>query len=216
MVGGSTATVSVAVQAPAASTSAVSRADDDYLDHGPRTATLAGANSPTGKITFRAYGPDDADCSDPPAWGRSVTVSGNGDYASPTFAPPQAGTYRFIAAYSGDAQNPKATGSCDDAGESVTAIDPIAVDDAYTIDVDSGPRRFDVRANDQNPGGRPFSVSSFDQPANGTVARDGGALAYTPDPGYCNSPPGDAPDTFTYTLVGGSTATVSVAVRCGG
>jgi hypothetical protein len=42
------------------------------------------------------------------------------------------------------------------------------------------------------------------------------ATGYTPDPGYCN-PNGSEPlDTFTYTLNGGSTATVSVQVRCPG
>ena len=40
-------------------------------------------------------------------------------------------------------------------------------------------------------------------------------LTYQPDANYCNSPPGTAPDTFTYTLNGGSTATVSVTVTCG-
>jgi hypothetical protein len=40
-------------------------------------------------------------------------------------------------------------------------------------------------------------------------------VTYTPDAGYCN-PQGTLPDdTFTYTLNGGSTATVSVRVRCG-
>ena len=39
-------------------------------------------------------------------------------------------------------------------------------------------------------------------------------LTYQPDPNYCNSPPGATPDTFTYTLTGGSTATVSVTVTC--
>ena len=36
-------------------------------------------------------------------------------------------------------------------------------------------------------------------------------LTYQPDANYCNS---GTPDTFTYTLTGGSTATVSVTVTC--
>ena len=54
------------------------------------------------------------------------------------------------------------------------------------------------------------------QPANGTVVITGGGtgLTYQPDPNYCNNPPGTSPDTFTYTLNGGSTATVSVTVTC--
>ena len=39
-------------------------------------------------------------------------------------------------------------------------------------------------------------------------------LTYEPDPNYCNDPPGTTPDTFTYTLNGGSTATVSITVTC--
>jgi large repetitive protein len=48
------------------------------------------------------------------------------------------------------------------------------------------------------------------QPANGTVAitNAGADLTYTPNPNYCNDPPGTTPDTFTYTLNGGSIATV--------
>jgi Bacterial cadherin-like domain len=39
-------------------------------------------------------------------------------------------------------------------------------------------------------------------------------VSYAPDANYCNSQPGGSPDTFTYTLNGGSTATVSVTVTC--
>ena len=54
------------------------------------------------------------------------------------------------------------------------------------------------------------------QPANGTVIITGGGtgLTYQPNPNYCNNPPGTSPDTFTYTLNGGSTATVSITVTC--
>ncbi len=54
------------------------------------------------------------------------------------------------------------------------------------------------------------------QPANGTVVITGGGtgLTYQPNPNYCNNPPGTTPDTFTYTLNGGITATVSVTVTC--
>ncbi|MGB0101955.1 MAG: Ig-like domain-containing protein, partial [Nocardioides sp.] len=39
-------------------------------------------------------------------------------------------------------------------------------------------------------------------------------VTYAPDADYCNDPPGTALDTFTYTLAGGSTATVTVTVTC--
>ena len=46
------------------------------------------------------------------------------------------------------------------------------------------------------------------------ITGGGTGLTYQPDPNYCNDPPGTAPDTFTYTLNGSSTATVSVTVTC--
>ena len=50
------------------------------------------------------------------------------------------------------------------------------------------------------------------QAGSGTVAIAGGGatVTYAPLPGYCNNRPGAGVDTFTYTLAGGSTATVSV------
>ena len=46
------------------------------------------------------------------------------------------------------------------------------------------------------------------------ITGGGTGLTYEPDADYCNDPPGTAPDAFTYTLNGGSTATVSVTSRC--
>ncbi len=84
-------------------------------------ATLIGGDSPTGTITFKAYGPNDATCSSPPAFTSSpVTVSGNSGYQSPTFAPTSPGSYRWIADYSGDANNNSVAGGCNDSGETST------------------------------------------------------------------------------------------------
>ncbi len=88
------------------------------------TATLSGGVNPTGTITFKAYGPNDATCAKAPANSSSVTVSRNGDYTSPAFTPKTAGTYRFVASYSGDAANGSAATACSDAGESVIVRPP--------------------------------------------------------------------------------------------
>ena len=104
----------------------------------------------------------------------------------------------------------------------VTPVDdaPTAVDDSATVGEDSGASAIDVLANDANADGGPLSIASASDPANGTVVLTGGTLGahtgltYQPDPGYCNDPPGTSPDTFAYTLNGGSTATVSVTVTC--
>ena len=91
---------------------------------------------------------------------------------------------------------------------------PTAVNDQKTVAEDSGTTAIDVRANDTDPDGGPKTISSATQPAHGTVtvAADGSNLSYAPNPDYCNTA---APtDDFTYTLNGGSTATVAVTVNC--
>jgi hypothetical protein len=83
------------------------------------TATLSGGNSPTGTITFNVYGPNDATCSGTATLVSTETVSGNGNYTSDPFTPSAPGTYRWIASYSGDANNNPATTACNDANETV-------------------------------------------------------------------------------------------------
>ena len=89
------------------------------------TATLSGGSNPTGTITFIVYGPDDALCV-APAFQSTVPVAGNGDYASAPFTPTSAGTYRWVATYSGDATNPPVSTACADPAEmsTVTAAPP--------------------------------------------------------------------------------------------
>jgi hypothetical protein len=84
------------------------------------TATLSGGSSPTGTITFNLFGPNDSMCSGLTIFTNTVTVNGNGMYASGNFTPGTAGTYYWIASYSGDANNNGKSGSCGDSGESVT------------------------------------------------------------------------------------------------
>ncbi|MEO8486701.1 MAG: IPTL-CTERM sorting domain-containing protein [Betaproteobacteria bacterium] len=90
------------------------------------TATLSGATNPTGTITFRLYGPNDATCANPPLFtSNAVAVDGNGSYPStPSFKPLLAATYRWIASYSGDANNAALSGACNDANENVTVTSP--------------------------------------------------------------------------------------------
>ena len=91
---------------------------------------------------------------------------------------------------------------------------PVAVNDTATVDEDADPTTIDVLANDTNPDGGPRQIASVTQPDNGTVevAGDNQSLTYEPDADYCND--GDPTDNFTYTLNGGSTATVAVTVNC--
>ena len=75
---------------------------------------------------------------------------------------------------------------------------------------DAAATAIDVLANDTDPDGGPKSIDAVTQPANGDGRdhrrRDGSDLRAGPD--YCNTQAGGSPDTFTYTLNGGSTATV--------
>ena len=142
----------------------------------------------TGGGTGLTYQPDANYCNDPP--GTTPTPSPTPSTAAP---PPPS----------------RVTVTCVD-------DDPIAVDDAATVAEDAGATAIDVLANDTDPDGGPKTIASATDPANGTVVITGGGtgLTYQPDANYCNDPPGTTPDTFTYTLNGGSTATVSVTVTC--
>ena len=83
------------------------------------TAVLAGATNPTGTITFSLYGPDDATCAGPVRSTSTRTVNGNGTYTSDPFTPTAPGTYRWVARYSGDANNPALANACGDPAETV-------------------------------------------------------------------------------------------------
>jgi VCBS repeat-containing protein len=100
----------------------------------------------------------------------------------------------------------------------VTCVDdaPVAVNDTATVNEDAGATAIDVFANDTDIDGGPKTITATTSATHGTVAITGGGtgLTYSPDPDYCNSPPGTSLDSFTYTLNGGSTATVTVTVTC--
>src|SRR5437870_2183168 len=84
------------------------------------TATLSGGTSPTGTISFSLYGPNDASCGGSATSAGSATVSGNGSYSSSAVTENVAGTYRWIASYSGDTNNNGFTTTCNEAGETST------------------------------------------------------------------------------------------------
>lgn len=87
------------------------------------SATLSGGYSPTGTISFRLFSPTDATCSGTPAFTNTINVlSGNGNYnTSAGFVTNSAGTWRWIASYSGDANNNTASGGCNDEQVTITA-----------------------------------------------------------------------------------------------
>jgi hypothetical protein len=94
----------------------------------------------------------------------------------------------------------------------VSCVDdpPVAVNDSDTVIEDSGPNAIDVLANDTDIDAGPKTIAGKTNGSHGpvTVIGAGAGLTYTPEANYCG------PDTFTYTLSGGSTATVSITVTC--
>ena len=82
-------------------------------------AMLSGGLNPTGTIMFRLYGPNDATCGGAVVFSSNKSVNGNGSYSSDPFTPTAAGTYRWVASYSGDVNNNGVNGACNDANESV-------------------------------------------------------------------------------------------------
>jgi hypothetical protein len=82
-------------------------------------AVLSGGAAPGGFISFDLYAPGDTNCSQSPIFVSSVSVSGDGSYASSTYTPSTVGTYRWVASYSGDADNVAVAGLCNDPSETV-------------------------------------------------------------------------------------------------
>jgi hypothetical protein len=84
------------------------------------TANLTGGVSPTGSVIFKFFLPADTNCAGPPVFtSPPVPVTGPGSYTSAPFTPTVAGTYRTIAAYSGNAANAPFATKCNDNNESV-------------------------------------------------------------------------------------------------
>ena len=83
------------------------------------TATLSGGATPTGTITFNLYGPNDLTCAGAAIFTSTVPVNGNGAYPSTSFTPTAEGTYRWIANYSGDANNGVTANTCNASNENV-------------------------------------------------------------------------------------------------
>ena len=77
------------------------------------TATLSGAISPTGSITFKLFPPSDATCAGTPVYTQAVALNGATTVStSPGYTSLVAGTYRWTATYPGDGHNAPASSGC--------------------------------------------------------------------------------------------------------
>ena len=91
-------------------------------------ATVSGRVSPVAGATidFRLYRPGDETCTGTAVF-ESLNVAypvNGGPVTSAAYTPTQAGTYRWVASYSGDANNRPVAGACNDANETVTIDSP--------------------------------------------------------------------------------------------
>jgi len=75
---------------------------DPVIRTGAQPAPGASAG---GTITFSLYGPSTTGCGPLVQTTTAVNVSGNGNYESPTVTPTAAGTYHWVATYSGSSPN---------------------------------------------------------------------------------------------------------------
>ena len=134
---GETSVVSPA--SPAISTSATNAIAGGTIQD---TATLSGGTNPTGTITFQLF--SDAQCQNQVGQDDVVAVSGNGDYTSAAVTVNAAGSYFWIASYSGDANNDPVSGTCGDAGETSVVTAETGQDHADRHDLRA------VRGRDRN------------------------------------------------------------------
>jgi len=208
--GGSTATVSVTVTCvddnPVAVNDSATVTEDDPatavgvlandtdVDGGPKS--ISSVTQPTNGTVVITGG------------GTGLTYQPNADYCNePPGTTPDTFTYTLTPG-----------GSTATVSVSVTCVPDAAtaVNDSATVNEDSGANAINVSANDTDPDSAGKSITVVTQPTNGTVVITGGGtgLTYQPNANYCNAPPGTTPDTFEYTIQGGSKATVSVTVTC--
>jgi hypothetical protein len=135
-----------------------------------------------------------------------------GDFHEAPFSPTiDAGTTSNLSGPTDFDGDPRNLGAAPDIGaDEYVDVPPTAVSDQATVADGSAATPIDVLANDTDPDGGAKQVTSVTQPAHGSAAvtGSGAGVSYQPAAGFCGQ------DSFTYTLNGGSTATVSVTVTC--
>ena len=182
------------------------------------TASLGEGVAPTGAITFRLFGPDDASCATE-VFASTVAVAGNGDYTSAPFTASTPGLYRWIAAYGGDGANTAVTGACDDANEStvVTSATPTLVTVASGPVVVGGPLTDTATLAD---GVGPTGAVTFRLfgPDDATCATEvfASTVAVTGNGGYTSAPfTASAPGLYRWIAAyGGDGANTAVTGAC--
>jgi len=161
-------------------------------------AHLGGGSTPTGTITFNLYGPTPTDCTGTPVASVVTAVNGDGDYSSPTTIPTVAGSYVWVASYSGDANNVPLQNGCAEASETVTVApaptSPPPLTPGFTlakvqsvggsaftaspITADVG-QTIDYQVIVTNTGNEPLNLALVDTMCSSFAGPNGGALTGT-------------------------------------
>jgi hypothetical protein len=122
----------VTVTAPAPSTTVLAGTASASVPAGGNVSDIVALTSPgeqtspTGTISFSLFPPGNPSCAAPPLDYSTWPVEGYGTYGSNPYPAMTAGTYRFVASYSGDATHTAETTACSAPGQDVevTAATP--------------------------------------------------------------------------------------------
>jgi hypothetical protein len=86
------------------------------------TATVSGGHNPTGTVTFKLFGPSDATCSGTPMFtAKDVALTAGSAQSGAFNGTSTAGTYNWMAWYSGDANNAAVNSKCTAEPVTITA-----------------------------------------------------------------------------------------------
>ena len=93
---------------------------------GPMTdqARVTGGANPNGTVSFRLFAASDPQCAAAPVQAFGGVALSSGAATSPAFTPSIAGTYHWVAAYGGDANNNAVSSACADEPVTVAAATP--------------------------------------------------------------------------------------------
>lgn len=96
------------------------------------TATVSGGHAPTGTVTFTLFPPSDPTCANPRSavYTSPAEALSGGTAHSGTYNTAMVGTYHWLAAYSGDANNAALTSPCSEESVTTRQADPSLVTDA--------------------------------------------------------------------------------------
>jgi hypothetical protein len=157
------------------------------------TATISGGIAPSGTVTFRLYGPSDPDCSNAPFATSTAIVNGNGTYASNTVTPTDAGTYFWVATYSGDTFNSSAgPTTCGDPAETIViakASPTISTETSGAVDLGGEIRDSATLSGGANPTGTiTFDVYGPNNDACAGTPADSSSAMVTGNGTYASQP----------------------------